>query len=434
MNEKFPQDDNDGMPSNPIDNDAYDMDEGEPSDEGDFVEEDWEAYDEEQYIDDSEGDGGKADRAAAFNKIIIIGAVVVALGVGGFTIFGNKDEGLGLPKMAQTGEPVPVAPGQKVEFHAETKLPAKDSFGITYGAVTNNQQEQEKPPEPPAGILNNPGMIDNIRDQEFIAYDDPSRGAVPQVVDGQPPMPAPIATPDVTVGGTPGLMPMPQETGGDAGQMQQGVPTRRLLPTADEVALGEEGGAAPPDAAQPAADMAHTDTNADTVPRDPPAGAPANDPFADEEPVLQTMDAASPAELAVTVKKATQGADLDAVMERLGNIEDSLARLDTLQASLDDLETRIEKVEKAPVQTAKASSAARSSSSARASAASPAAPRTQWVLKSAQPGKAMVSKKGESDMVDVAIGETLAGLGRITGIYMQDGQWIVQGTNGRITQ
>lgn len=39
------------------------------SGEEDFVEEDWETYDEEAYIDDGEGDGGLAERKAAFKPV-----------------------------------------------------------------------------------------------------------------------------------------------------------------------------------------------------------------------------------------------------------------------------------------------------------------------------------------------------------------------------
>jgi len=61
-------------------------------------------------------------------------------------------------------------------------------------------------------------------------------------------------------------------------------------------------------------------------------------------------------------------------------------------------------------------------------------PAISWILKSAQPGQALVSKRGESDIVSIRIGDSLAGIGKITDISLQNGQWVVQGTSGKITQ
>lgn len=58
----------------------------------------------------------------------------------------------------------------------------------------------------------------------------------------------------------------------------------------------------------------------------------------------------------------------------------------------------------------------------------------RWELRAAQPGRAWVSKPGERDMQAVAVGENLAGIGRITGITYQNGRWTVSGTQGSIQQ
>ncbi|MBI2235114.1 MAG: hypothetical protein HYU57_09085, partial [Micavibrio aeruginosavorus] len=68
-------------------------------------------------------------------------------------------------------------------------------------------------------------------------------------------------------------------------------------------------------------------------------------------------------------------------------------------------------------------------------ASRPAAePAVRWVLKGAQPGRAMVARAGEDDIQNVAVGDTLPGIGRITAIAYQDGKWVVEGTKGRISQ
>lgn len=66
--------------------------------------------------------------------------------------------------------------------------------------------------------------------------------------------------------------------------------------------------------------------------------------------------------------------------------------------------------------------------------ASPTAVSGRWELRAAQPGRAWVSKPGERDMQSVEVGQTLAGIGRVTAILYQNGRWTVQGTSGQIQQ
>lgn len=63
-----------------------------------------------------------------------------------------------------------------------------------------------------------------------------------------------------------------------------------------------------------------------------------------------------------------------------------------------------------------------------------AEPAVRWVLKGAQPGRAMVARSGEDDIQNVAVGDTLPGIGRITAITYQDGKWVVEGVKGSIFQ
>lgn len=65
---------------------------------------------------------------------------------------------------------------------------------------------------------------------------------------------------------------------------------------------------------------------------------------------------------------------------------------------------------------------------------SPYAPESGWVLKGAQPGRAMVAKAGERDLHPVVVGDTLLGIGRVTAIMYQDGKWQVIGTEGKVSQ
>lgn len=58
----------------------------------------------------------------------------------------------------------------------------------------------------------------------------------------------------------------------------------------------------------------------------------------------------------------------------------------------------------------------------------------KWVMRSAQPGKAVVSQEGSSDLRTVEVGDSLSGIGKITFIGLKDGHWIIQGTQNSISR
>lgn len=405
--------------------------------DGDFVEEDWESYDDEEYLDDSDTAGvdeAKAARSAAFNKIIIGIAVVIALGVGGMTMFKGQDTSLGLPKMKEVAKAPEVTQGEKVEFHAETKVQPTNAFGVTYGQEVIQEEPQEEKKEAPAGILNDPSRIKELREKELgqndkapkVAYQNDSSvlyRTKPVEVDSQPPMPLPIAQVEHDSGdkgGSPGLIPMPKTA--STSQNDPGtLPTR--LPTAGDVKRPQAAmmtGHADSDSSQQVSAATAADTG---TPQLQDSAAPAaRSPF-DDTPASQSAAAAS----------APMG---DTAAQKLDQV---LARLDSLQDSVDALESRVNKIEKHPVAAKSRSSISHRTvrsavSSAPARKASPEKVVADWILKSAQPGEAMVSRKGESDMTRIAVGQSLAGIGKITGISMENGRWIVQGTNGRVVQ
>ena len=61
-------------------------------------------------------------------------------------------------------------------------------------------------------------------------------------------------------------------------------------------------------------------------------------------------------------------------------------------------------------------------------------PPVRWELRSAQPGKAWVSKQGQDDVREVNVGERLSGIGRVTAITQTGGRWQISGTSGSIKQ
>jgi len=127
-------------------------------------------------------------------------------------------------------------------------------------------------------------------------------------------------------------------------------------------------------------------------------------------------------------------ARMDELLARMDQMEETLAGIqDGKIAALEKMSARIDKMEKrAPSPAPASQKAAVSGSRESAPASVPAS--SSWVLKSAQPDKAIVAKKGESEVYAVAVGDTLAGIGRIESIGMDGGLWVVRGTKGKIVQ
>lgn len=68
-------------------------------------------------------------------------------------------------------------------------------------------------------------------------------------------------------------------------------------------------------------------------------------------------------------------------------------------------------------------------------AATPVKAKTsQWQMKSAQPGKAVLADKSTGDYKTVQVGDKVNGIGRITSISQENGRWVVRGTTGQISQ
>lgn len=146
-----------------------------------------------------------------------------------------------------------------------------------------------------------------------------------------------------------------------------------------------------------------------------------------------------PAEPALAAKDAS-------LESRLTEIENTLALLQQKMVSREDLESlrgEFGNAQAAPTESTprkakkkakkKASSYPTNATSARSGTTTSA--KSSWVLKSAKPGIAWVSKKGESELRSLSIGETLPGIGRILSIAPNsNGRWTVVGTAGKIVQ
>lgn len=57
-----------------------------------------------------------------------------------------------------------------------------------------------------------------------------------------------------------------------------------------------------------------------------------------------------------------------------------------------------------------------------------------WVIRAAQPGKAVIYDKNSKETKSIEINDMLNGIGRIKSIQLENGKWLILGTSGKIQQ
>lgn len=375
-------------------------------DDGDFsgesvepAEEEWDSFDEGEYIDDSDGADDPAARGALFMKVVVGIGVVMVLGVGAYFIFSGGGEDLQSTATAQTGDAVHVSSEQKVEFHGETKVNATDTFGVTYGQKAPPIPEEEKEKKL-GGLLNNPEDVKEI-EQNVVTDVEYGMYSRPEVVTGQLPMPAPI------------------------GQDEERKRREGLDEGMDEAATG----LIPLPGASGSLETAQVQNT--QLPGGP--GSDGLESASDSQ--NQALPGADTAKAEMTLgEDQNLESGLDKVLERLDSIENRLSQLEESRNSLDAIKGRLDKIEAEGQPRSAGKGASSPSSRLMSRSASVTVAKDVWVLKSAQPDTAMVSRQGETEMRSVAVGDTLRGIGRITAVALENGQWVVRGTTGEIRQ
>lgn len=145
----------------------------------------------------------------------------------------------------------------------------------------------------------------------------------------------------------------------------------------------------------------------------------------------------------VAAAKATPSSGVDA--SKIDALEEKISRL---EQQLEDKTAALTKAQDQAKQTNDRVAAPSVSSAPSVEVERPARVRTtkpapvtasvarvSWELRGAQPGKAMISRKGSSgDVRSVAVGDTVPGLGTIRSIEQTSAGWTVRGTLGQVTQ
>ena len=164
---------------------------------------------------------------------------------------------------------------------------------------------------------------------------------------------------------------------------------------------------------------------------------PIADPIATEPVATQT---------AATETPVVKSEDLVNLEDRLNVLETAVAGIEKNMLTKSDLsELRSDmkamrrefknakaRVRSTPVKTTQKSA---SKPKTRKVASKPTA-RKHWILKAAQPGKAWISEKGQTDSKTITVGSYVSGLGKIKSIEQlpTTGRWVVTGSKNTLHQ
>lgn len=373
-----------------FDNDEFDdTAEGDFAEGDEFVEEEWDSF-------DQDGDMMTEDPAGKKKSSLVLNLVIGLVALGGAGFVGMKFMGGGAPPQGQS---------------RQQQVAGNDMNAASLSGVGNGQVATDAATSAPAraNVAGGNGVADFTpppSDPE-LDFDMPmpfsNEGAVESVGQSASSMDAQQDQETSTAMSVDDAVSAPAPAGFDSEPLTP-------LPMGDSA---NDGGA---EAAQNA--LTGFDTTGDMV---------------DE---TRSMSSGSDGE----VISAVEG-KIDQLFDRLDGIE---ARLSESGSSYDDsaLKSSIAKLEKRmDALSRKISSGAVRSTSSSTSArdvttrsSSQSEPDIRWTLTSAQPGRATLKKSGQGDVISISIGDYVAGLGKVTSIRLTDGKWVVSATNGKIVQ
>lgn len=422
-----------------------------------------------------------------FNTIVITIGVVLGIGVVGTQVIGPA---LNAPssEIAPDGtaeappQPFPITPAEQQPPAGEAAAPAADPDKLT--PMPEGSAAQALPPLNPGPDLG----LDKVGVKEGPAEDGtetaPEATQTAQA-ENTSPLPPIEKTTEVEKPATELPDPVAFENQpiptaappADPPQMAASEPQSLDSPDSPEETTA-------PDAAKndqpglPEAPVAQAPASAAPSAEPPPALDAAPAKALEEKPAAPFPDAAQTAELA---KLDADNKVLSARNKDLeGEISTANAKIDKLSSTLADMEKKIASLEKtasekkapepetkippeeppakedASVETKIAPETKAASNNmlvppakptkrpetATAEKATPKTPQIKtsglevprWVLRSAQPGRAVLSDSTTGDLRSIQVGDTLRGVGRIESITQQNGRWVVQGSQSSVRQ
>ena len=140
-------------------------------------------------------------------------------------------------------------------------------------------------------------------------------------------------------------------------------------------------------------------------------------------------------DLAVAKKQATADSNaISAAEDKVSTLEAKVAELEKKLAANDTV-GQADLIPPTPKPSPVAKIEAANPVAKAAPSARPSKPvSVSWDLRGAQPGQAMLAKRGGGDIRTVGVGDSLPGLGRILSIEQSARGWVVKGTQGQVSQ
>lgn len=440
---------------NDFDDDAFDVEE--------FADADFdEALTDEEYVDEEFSDeeweeepaakkgkgkpSGKERKSLSFNTIVIIGAVIVGAGVLLLNIKSKSSE----------------VQGPKTSVFQSVLGVAEVMDGGIFGGTDASPQEQEGERSPQDAAAT-PEASPPEEEQGFLANPETVNTPVARGETQNPPAPMPIAPVETQSSVNEPLTPMPDMTAVlPRGPEETGNGEAAVTPEPDHSAVGtEEAIPAEPVSAKDILEQAisnHEKKADEDADKQQGMEMPVAAPVVKEKATVveaKAPEAALPGDMAAV--RDLEG-KIDLLLKRMDQIENDLGEVkETKKADYEQIRESVQSLKKdlagikdRPVSSppaqeeppkpvaAKPKKAAKPVKRTHEAAVESPYPvtvsSTQWELRAAQPGRAWVSRPGSGDVRGITVGETVPGIGRVTGILYQGGRWTVEGTLGRISQ
>lgn len=137
----------------------------------------------------------------------------------------------------------------------------------------------------------------------------------------------------------------------------------------------------------------------------------------------------------VTNENKALSGQLNEAESKISELESEVARLQNELKSANSNANAAPQPEKTSTKTTTSESPTTKTATTTAKTAAPAPkPKTvKWTLRSASPGRATLATQ-DGDLRNVEVGNTVPSLGRIESISVQGGRWVVQGSQGSVSQ
>jgi|GEM_PF-3143323 len=403
--------------------------------EGDDWDDDFDDWDENSDSAESTTQLTPKKKKGGFGKLLFI--LVVLGGAGGavyFTVLGGKMPGSNGQGQATQQQNIAANGQENGQDSTLASMPAPDMPDVN-SASSAPMDMGEMPPMPTAMVMDDDSAPRNTVDTPAIEFPKMDMGGSAQ--GGLTPMPdfsaptpsvpdfaqATLPTPDIPA---PAIqappMPVPEPT------MQE--PAMSMPDPAPVMAMPDFDGAAPISAP----DLPSMDVPAPVI-KSAPAPMPTPviaAPAVDTKAFIGKLDSVEE--------------QMDEILSRMERLEKDLAKMRRDGDDVSQLSAELGAIKK---RLNTASNSATSTASKKVTRTAPAIPSTrsvskpvkskpkapaQWVLKGIAQNEAWIAQKGSTDIKKVSVGDAVSGLGRINSIGLENGVWIVRGTQGSVKQ